>query len=264
MLLKNGIETSDPRTDRVPLYDETSRKYQMRAVLEDLKKRGIARRASWRPSKPGLDQGPDGACVGFSGASGLNASPRRAKPSWDALQAKALYWETQRKDPWEGGSYPGASSFYEGTALLTCMQVLLARGHISGFRWIGAGSQTPGDDLVDTLELYSGVQLGVPWFGSMFNTRPSGLLDVEPETPDGYHAIWTLCHRNAVIKGEGSKKIDHCVLQQTWGTWGVPWYGVPGHCFIRTEDIVNELLPKEVYGEGAVPVELDYGPAWAG
>jgi hypothetical protein len=70
-----------------------------------------------------MDQGAEGACVGFGATRAMMLLNRkRYAPRW-------LYQEAQKIDEWEGGSYPGASPFYEGTSVRAAMDVLRDRGH---------------------------------------------------------------------------------------------------------------------------------------
>jgi hypothetical protein len=69
--LKGGFKTSDPRLDRLPQFDERSRGYPIRALVTEqapLRSRGWAC-PTW------LDQGQEGACVGFSWSHELCAYP---------------------------------------------------------------------------------------------------------------------------------------------------------------------------------------------
>lgn len=253
--LRDGSTVADPRLGRIPRYDERSRAYQVRPLLEQVKAAG-RRRLSSRPAPVTFDQsgppcpgpGGDSGCVGFSFGTGLNSSPNRHDPPWSPGDCCVHYRLAQREDEWEGDA---------GTSLLALARIAHRVNLIGGYRWIGAGSQTPGEDLVETLDYVGGVWLGVPWYFSMFEPRPSGLLVVDPSSGlAGYHAIWTLGHRLAAIAGEGRAKVDHVVWQQTWGpAWGTRWYGVGGHAFVRTADVVDKLLPSAVFGEGCVPLE---------
>jgi hypothetical protein len=82
--------------------------------------------ATWRdyyhqgsPQHPGTI----GGCVGQSG-SRMKTWLERAKfdPRW-------LYHETQKRDWWNGGEYPGAPEYMEGTSVSVMMDVLRTIGH---------------------------------------------------------------------------------------------------------------------------------------
>lgn len=249
--LRDGSTADNPRLDRLPQYDERSRNFQVRQLLGERRQKSKAR----YPAHPTLDQGPDGACVGFSIATIVNATPYRRKPELGHADAKErIYWEAQKRDPWEGGSYPGASPRYDGTSVLAGLQVARELGLIDAYYWCGAGSGTPADDVWDALDRY-GLVFGVPWYHSMFHPRPDGRLEVEPSSGlAGYHATASASKRYAKLPGLPGKT-EHLVWQNTWGSWGTKWYGVPGHCFVTMEDVEYKLLPRSVYGECAALVE---------
>lgn len=69
------------------------------------------------------DQGSEGACVGFA-SSRMKTLLERAR-----FHARWLYHEAQKIDFWPGGAYPGATPFYEGTAVSAAMDVLRTVGH---------------------------------------------------------------------------------------------------------------------------------------
>lgn len=265
MLLRDGRTVDDPRTDRIPEHDPRSRQFQVRDVLTwgkaigaDLGSR-VKPRAN-RPAKPGLNQGNLGGCVLWSAATGLDASPHRRRPPLTDDNARAWYYDVQRADEYPGGEYPGAAPVAGGTSLVAAARHLHHLGLLSSYWWCGAGSGSAIDDVVDSLAApdLGGVQLGIPWFDSMYQPLPSGLLEVEPDSgqggPHGYHAIWALAFRYAPIAGHGTAKREHVVVQQTWGPWGIPWFGVHGHALVLVDDLEAKLLPAEVYGEAMVPV----------
>jgi len=74
------------------------------------------------------DQGSEGACVGFAWSRCMTLLNRRR------YGARTLYHEAQRIDPWQGGAYPGASPFYEGTDTRAGASVLVNRGHCRIYR----------------------------------------------------------------------------------------------------------------------------------
>lgn len=251
--LRDGSATEDRRLDRLVHFDPRSRNFQIRPLLDEVK---AARRwwqgaRGWQPSRPGLNQQAEGACTWFMTAHGLNSSPNRRKPPITEAEARRYYRRAQAIDPFpetfEGGE--------EGCTTVAAVQIAQQEGFVGEYRWIGAGSGTPVEDVRDTLRDVGGIGFGTPWFNSMFRPRPSGLLEVDPSAGlGGYHAIWGLTWRNAPIKGEGPKKVEHVVLQQSWGAdHGIKYFGVGGHVLVRLEDLGDHLLPNN--GEGVVFVE---------
>lgn len=186
--------------------------------------------------------GGDSGCVAFSGATALAASPHRATRLTQG-EVCTHYRRAQELDPWPG--------YGAGTSVLAGCQALLEEGRIKGYRWIGAGSQRAEDDLAETLRYLGTVIVGSRWLNSMFDPRPSGLLEVVPDSGEaGGHAWAVISHRYAALPGEGPTKYDLGVVQQTWGPrWGVRWFGVGGHAFVKLEDVFAHLLPAAVGGE---------------
>ena len=245
--LRGGVTTEDPRLDRVPQYDPRSRGYQVRELLE---RRGAVQGKAHRPAHPTLNQGREGACVGYSIATAMNASPRRIKPELTGTDAFAAYKDAQRIDEWSGEDY-------DGTSVLAGLKVAQQRGWIGSYWWCGAGSGSPIDDVVDSLRTVGSVIFGIPWYRSMFSTRRGGFLEVDPSSGlSGYHAIAGIAFRYAPIPGLDRVKREHVVMQNTWGEdWGAPWFRVGGHAYVLVESLEQHLLPRTVYGEAAVPVE---------
>lgn len=258
MRLRDGREVQDRRLDRIPQYDPKSRGYQVRTLLDRTAGVEAARRApkAWRPAHRNLDQGPNGACVWFSLATSRNASPNRRRPPMTEAEARERYFETQRRDEFAGGEYPGASPVAGGTSLLAGCKLAVELGEIDSYWWVGAGSGTAIDDWVDANSKLGTVQGGVRWLGSMFQTEPGGKLVVDPTSGEyGYHAIASLAFRYAALPGHGTKKVEHFVWPNTWGEgWGGEWFGKGGHCFVTVEDVEAHLLPHQFYGEGVVLV----------
>ena len=253
ILLKGGQWTSDPRLDRVKQFDVKSRGYRIREYLDENVPVRSPRSRGWSPG-PGLDQGWEGACVGFGGTHRRQGLPVRV-PGLTTADARGLYHLAQQLDEWEGGSYPGASPVYEGTSILAGMKAGQKLGWWGEYRWIGAGSQTPIEDVVDTLGYVGGIIFGLDWLEGMMSPRPSGLLEVQGSVVGGHAVYACAVWLRGRLKGEGTKPMELVVFQQSWGPeHGAPGYGQPGgFVFIKLVDL-EMLLGRQ--GEGAVPLEL--------
>lgn len=68
----------------------------------------------------------EGRCVEFAGLRMLSLMNRKR---YD-ITSRWHYHESQRTDEWQGGSYPGASPFYEGTSVRAMLEVLATYGAI--------------------------------------------------------------------------------------------------------------------------------------
>lgn len=108
--LRGGVSTEDPRLDRIPLYDRRSLGFRIQNY-EPLMAATV-KTQEW-PVLLHLDQGREGACVGFGYNHELCAEPAVVRGCSND-RARTDYYEIQRRDPWPGGAYPGARPFYEG------------------------------------------------------------------------------------------------------------------------------------------------------
>ncbi len=219
MILKGGYSTEDPRLDRVPQFDARSWSFPIRELLEQEKRR--PRSYTW-PCSTWLDQGREGACVGFAWAHELAAAPTRIETG--EAEARVIYREAQQIDPWPGENY-------EGTSVLAGAQVVQRYGHMAEYRW-AFGLQ----DVVDTVGAYGPCVLGVAWYDGMFRVGEDGFIRVAGRVAGG-HAI--LC-RGVNLRGE------YVTLRNSWGrSWGKG-----GDCRLSFADL-DRLLRED--GEACVP-----------
>lgn len=230
--LRGSHYTRDVRLDRVPELDPRSRRYGIRELLplEGLRGR------SW-PLRARLNQGTEGACVGFSWTHELAAIPIQA--AVDDSYARMVYREAQRIDEWAGEAY-------EGTSVLAGAKICQREGHFDEYRWAFGL-----EDALRTLAHYGPVVFGLNWYEGMFYPRPSGLLEPNSEwgTLAGGHAI---LGRGIITKPRlvGEKRGAVGPVVRLSNSWGASW-GAAGECFLRVEDL--ERLLRE-WGECCVPV----------
>lgn len=177
MQLKDGSNVSDSRLDRIYQLDYRSLAYSIADKLSatpDLTSHP-PKSQYWVTGGP-LDQGQDGACVGFSSAHDLLASPTQEKMAEglvidDAFAKEKIYWEAQKIDEWPGGSYPGATPVYEGTSVLAAAKVLKAAGIIDAYHW-----------ALNIQQLAMGVAYDGPcvfaynWYNNMFHPDQQGFV----------------------------------------------------------------------------------------
>lgn len=231
-ILKNGTYVDDPRLSRIPQFDERSRAFPIRAAFK-----GITppRSYTWRCDTY-LDQGQEGACVGFSMVHELIARPVCIDK--DAQFAReGVYWEAQKIDPWEGGAYPGASPRYEGTSVLAGVKILKRLGFIEEYRWCFSLH-----DLVLAVGYRGPAILGINWYEGMFDTFPCGHIHVSGQVAGG-HAI--LC------KGVSVSRKTFTLHN----SWGIAW-GNGGDAYITWEEM-ERLLNEQ--GEAVIPLRRGLG-----
>ena len=194
--LRNGQETLDIRLDRIYELDWRSLKYTVGSRLTST--------PTYRPRSytwdvdAWLDQGQEGACVGFAFSHELAARPQVVEGVTD-LYARGVYHDAQRIDPWEGGSYEGATEFYEGTSVLAGAQVLERRGFYDAYYWALSVQE-----LARGLAYFGPCVLGVYWFEGMFDTDPDGYV----------HPIGRVMGGHAILAN--AIKI---VYKAGWGGW---------------------------------------------
>ena len=185
-----------------------------------------------------------------------NGAPVVPKPPiTDTAALLDYYHACQRRDIWEGGSYPGAAPFYEGTSVLAGMQEGQARGYWDNYFWVGAGSGDVEGDIVETIGWVGTIVFGLPFLRSMFTPRPSGLLEVDWSS--GVAGGHCLAENGLWLKTQlrGEPNVGPIAwLPQSWGLeHGVARHGqAGGFVAIRLRDLCDLM---EHGGEGAVPVE---------
>jgi len=217
-----------PVLDRRIQFDERSRAYPIRALLPPKPLRGW----TWRGG-PVLDQGEEGACVGFAWAGEAGASPVRVPGITDAV-ALAIYQQARTLDEWPGEDY-------DGTSVLGGAKAMQARHWLREYRW---GFSI--DDVLDALAWHGPIVVGTNWRDAMYDPRPSGLVDVSGPVVGGH--AWLLRGLSLHPRLPGETLTEPVVRARN--SWG-PSYGAGGDLFIRVADLAG-LLDDQ--GEACVPV----------
>lgn len=225
--LKDGSQVMDRRLTRLVQFDERSREFPVTAAIPT----GAKPRSFGWPCPKVLDQGPDGACVGFSMAHELIASPSMVKGIGAPFAKEQVYWEAQKIDQWPGGSYPGASPQYEGTSVLAGIKMLKKLGYISEYRWAFGL-----EDLVLAVGYTGPAIIGIPWYEGMFTPAGCGHVHVTGQVAGG-HAI--LCRGVSV-------KHKTFTLHNSWG----PGWGKKGTALVSWDEM-EQLLHQS--GEAVIP-----------
>jgi hypothetical protein len=224
-LLKGNHETSDRRLDRVQEFDERSRSFPISAVTApELRSR------AWR-CDPRLDQGREGACVGFAWSHELAATPVSVKEVTDG-SAQNIYRSAQNIDEWPGNSY-------SGTSVLAGAKVCQAMGYIDSYHWAFSI-----DDVMRAISSAGPVVFGIPWLDSMYEPRPDGLLDCSGAVVGGHAILGRGLRLNARLRDVREPVV------RLRNSWGRDW-GVEGDGFIRVSDL--ERLLKDG-GEACLPL----------
>jgi len=206
--LRDGGVTSDPRLTRIEQFDERSRDY--RAV--DSIKHDEPRSYTWRCSEY-LNQGKEGACVGFGITHELMARPTTC--AGDVALARYIYNEAKKIDPWEGEDY-------EGTSVLAGVKVAQNLGYFDSYYWCFSV-----EELAMAIGYRGPAVLGVAWFQGMYTPSAEGFIYPIGKQIGG-HCI--LCNGVNI-------KYEFFSLHNSWGEG----WGVGGDCYMSFEDMETLL-----------------------
>lgn len=207
-----------PKFDRLVEYDEKSREFPIRTLVADKARRSY----TWSVGVS-LDQGNEGACVGFGWAHELAAKPF-VHPMTNDL-ALGLYHLAQTLD-----QFPGEN--YEGTSVLAGAKAVQAHNWMTEYRWAFGEN-----DLALAVGYKGPAVLGCNWRTGMDNlvTDKAG-------------------RRWASVSGD--IRGGHCFIThgysvplnayKCWNSWGAP-----SEFYISVPDMVKLLADQ---GEACVPV----------
>jgi len=211
--LRNNTTTEDARLDRIEEFDERSRNYS----IGDIRKTRKLRSYTWRCNE-WFDQGREGACVGFSLGHELAARPAEVRGLDYEYLVKDIYWEAQKNDYWDGGSYPGASPQYAGTSVIAGVKRVKQLGYIEEYRWAFNI-----DDVLYGVGHNGPAVIGVGWHRDMLTPDKDGFIKPTGGVVGG-HAI--------LITAVNVKK-GYVTLRNSWGRG----WGKDGNCYVTFADL---------------------------
>lgn len=222
-----------PILDRVPFLDDRSKRpeYSARRIL------GATARFKriWSPRLAGpLDQGREGACVGFACASELAATPIKYTVDNDA--GLRIYKAARYVDRDEGRVYRSGATLIAG--MKAC-----AKGELFGKYVWNFGE----DDTIDWVVRRGPVILGIQWHHDMYSPSANGLITVGGGIAGG-HAI--------MANGFWPAHPDFGDVIILTNSWGKGW-GINGRGFLRIPDL-RRLLSED--GESVAPTDLPLKP----
>lgn len=193
--------------DWAPNHDERNRDYPIRPALRP----SIAHAASVWPLGPVLNQGKDGACVGYAFAAATG----------QADQAERVYSIAKTLD-----AVPGEA--YHGTSVLAGARAAKALNLIESYRWAFGI-----EDVVDTLRTTGPVVLGLYWRESMRRVSPGEPLRVAGADIGG-HCTVAFAYDPACAVLDGQPGV--CIRN----SWGTGW-GTNGEAWITTANLAALL-----------------------
>jgi hypothetical protein len=232
--LVGNIQTNDPKLDRLPEFDQASRSFPARALLSEDEQQKPIRSFTW--NLPGrylmqpLDQGSEGACVGFGWANELAARPFPDNSISDA-DAMWIYHRAQDLDEWPG-------SDYSGTSVLAGAKAVLERGGLVEYRWAFNL-----DDLKRTVAYHGPAVLGLNWYTGMMRPDSDGRIRPTGDIEGGHCILFPR------VRGPKFSIRRYANTNWLWNSWGRnngwPW----GYL---TDDDLDRLLHEQ--GEACIPV----------
>lgn len=215
--------------DRIPEFDERSRLF----AVSNLRAVERSPRSNIWKTYIQLDQGQEGACVGFSWAHRLGSEPEATNNavedafSIDRDTAENIYHTAQALDDIPGEGYSGTSVLAGAKAV----QSLFPEKGMS-YHW-GFSLY----DVVDALGYIGPVVLGINWYQSCFDPDEEGRIHISGSVAGG-HAILA-----------DGVDIDSKVVTLK-NSWGKTW-GIEGSCYITFGDL-DRLLHEG--GEACIPL----------
>jgi len=217
-----------------PSYDKRSKQFPIRTMLPQAQDKTYT---LWKTG-PILDQGSEGACVGFGWAAETLAGPVQV----DLLKINAdvprspqdfafhIYKEAQKIDVWPGEDY-------SGTSVLAGAKVLVSIGVLHEYRWAFSSS-----DVIQTIMSHGPVVLGINWYNGMYSA-PDGKLSIFGNHVGG-HCILAIGYNPNSEKFNNQETV---ILQNSWG----PGWGIDGIAEMTVEDL-DRLIAEG--GESCVPL----------
>lgn len=227
--------------DWKPRYDERSRRYRSVAGIETRPMRSY----SWS-CQAWLDQGREGACVGFGWSHELCARPKVHMV--DEAFATDVYNKAKQIDEWPGEEYDGTSVL---AGALVIYNTLNSQGQrlIGGYSWAFSV-----EELVRTIAYKGPVVLGINWYENMYDPDENGYIWAEGPLAGG-HCLLANGFRYRRLGGTGEytyanmdKKLSRIRVHNSWGKG----WGIDGEGFIDIENL--EYLFNVEGGEGCLPV----------
>lgn len=225
--------------DWVPRFDERSRNFPIMGAISTPTR---IQNRTWSVG-PVLDQGREGACVGFGWTAEALATPVRVKleklkaeaPSSPTQFARSVYLNAQKIDEWEGENY-------SGTSVLAGAKSMTQFGIIKEYRW---AFSTP--ELIQGILNKGPAVIGIPWYEGMYEA-PGGILKAEGRLVGG-HCILAFGYKQQSQRLNGESSI------LLLNSWGLDW-GINGQAEISVSDL-SKLMAE--YGEACIPVRRSYG-----
>jgi len=229
-VLANRSITHDPRLDCIPEFDERSRAFLVRDLVEP---DAEVITKLW-PLETQLDQGNEGACVGFGFSHELAAEPFPVEDVTDA-KARNIYKRAQQLDEWPGTNY-------EGTSVLAGAKTCKEGKFLEAYFWA-----TSAREVAQAISHVGPVVIGINWLAGMENTDDAGFIHATGAVRGGH----CVCLHGVTNK-------DGTIWFTGKNSWGSGW-GRDGGFFITESDL--QIL-VESNGALCVPTTRSMTGTW--
>lgn len=226
--------------DWQPRFDERSRLFAAVAGIENeplISKHWDC--SAW------LDQGREGACVGFGWSHELCAEPD--VDTVDNNFALSVYHRAQQLDEFPGEDYSGTSVLAGVKATMELTQGMGLTPY-SSYRWAFGV-----EDIMRTIAYKGPVVLGITWYENMYDPDENNFVHASGPVAGG-HCI--LANGVTVVKVDpnGPDTYDNVDPNLSYITlhnsWGQSW-GNNGEGFVTVADL--KILIEDQKGEACVP-----------
>lgn len=229
------VREHDGRTlDWRPRFDPRSLDHRVAAAVRSFPATGKV----WQPGPARLDQGREGACVGYGCTDTVAAEPVPV-PGLTNRTALAYYHRAQQLDEWPGESY-------EGTSVLAGCLTGRERGYWTGFRWAKSAEELAAGIVAAQKDGGGPAVIGVEWRAGSYATDALGVLRPSGDVVGGHClAVLGFVPMGVSRDSEAGQALVHLDLWDGYlsagsavfvilNSWG-PSFGINGLCLVTAE-----------------------------
>lgn len=192
-----------------------------------------------------LDQGSEGACVGFGLSAELSADPVML-PTGSPF-AQRLYELARDQDHGMGLNFP------EGATVLGGLRAAQQLGQIQGYAWA-----TTSDELLDAVLGHGSVVLGTDWRSGMDKLTREAVARVRGYVRGGHCYTIVGYLPRFPIADPITRKVRYYEVYELINSWG-PEYGKNGRFYMLRSEVDRLVFAQG--GEAAIVTDTPITPA---